>query len=417
MKRMNTARLRWPFVVGIYMTGLCYFLFQGGKTAVMLFVMLNALLCYWLLGRWSGIGRVTGQRGIVGSNLSIDEQMLAYGSRLTFQLDMKIPSIYPLPYIIVRDRLCRHDDQESSYEVAFVPNWRRSGSIVYETPPLQRGEYRFLPTECLSYDVFGLFEHKGKFQADAKFSVMPELISLKQWSGMQRGIKGLYAYATSARSNKESTQIHGVREYMHGDRLSRIHWNATAKSGQWKSKAFERESFPRTTIILDGNKDSYGDLSWGRFELAVSVAASLAEDTLHLDNDIGLLTLAEKPMMLQPQTGPEQRYLIMKHLSVIDANATGSMIKALQSMETMLDPGGFAIVVSAQTGTELVQIMEWLARRGLVPCLLHIGPKGQSASPNASDAWIAGIREKGWFCYEIRQLEELPALLEGGGSA
>src|SRR5690606_8163749 len=137
--------------------------------AFMLFIILNLLLIYLLLGRWSGINKVIGSRSFMSHGAASHEQSVTAGSKLDVSLAVKIPGIYPLPYVIVRDELHRHNGQKLHFETSFVPNWKRSGSVTYQTPPLPRGEYRFKHTECLSYDIFGLFEHSGRFSSEAVF--------------------------------------------------------------------------------------------------------------------------------------------------------------------------------------------------------------------------------------------------------
>jgi len=381
----------------------------------MLFVILNLLLLYLLLGRWSGISKVSGSRMIASHGGTASEQSLTAGSTLDVQLQVKIPGAYPLPYVIVRDELQRHNGQRMAFESSFVPNWKRGGTITYQTPPLMRGEYRFLYTNCLTYDVFGLFEHSGRFGSETVFSVLPQMVQLRQWNGVQRGIRGPFSHAIASRSAKETTQINGVREYLHGDRLSRVHWNATAKTGQWKSKEFERESLPRTLVIVDRFKESYGAEAAERFELAVSAAASLLDNGLRDDTAMGLLSIGEKVTMLQPKSGADHRNALLKHLTFVDADAKHTLYTALQSADALLEPGCFAIIISPETGTSIVNTMEWISRKGIVPCLLHIASPTDRISHNV--AWQQLLRTRGWPVFTIRQLQELPAVLEGGGVA
>ncbi|MGO4538448.1 DUF58 domain-containing protein [Paenibacillus sp. 2TAB19] len=399
----------------IYTVSLFYFLFQGGKTAFMLFVILNLLLLYLLLGKWSGINRVDGSRAYASQGTVAMDQSLAAGSSLEVSLNVKIPGIYPLPYVIVRDRLHRHNGQALSFETSFVPNWKRVGKVAYQTPPLQRGEYRFAGTECLTYDVFGLFEHAGRFGSETVFTVLPQTVQLRRWQGVQRGIRGPYSHAIASRSAKETTQINGVREYLYGDRLSRVHWNATAKTGQWKSKAFERESLPRTLVVLDRSPGAYGGELPDRFELAVSTAASLLENGLKEDTAMGLLSIGASITMVPPKSGMEQRNMLMRHLTFVDADATYSLYTSLMMADQAIEPGSFAVVITPDTGPDVVKSMEWLARKGVTPCLLHIASSVDLLSHNT--AWKRVMGEKGWQVYSIRQLQELPGVLEGGGIA
>lgn len=381
----------------------------------MLFMILNLLLVYLLLGKWSGINKVTGSRIYSMPGMMSHDHSLSAGSSLEVSLQVKVPGYYPLPYVIVRDQLQRHNGQRLAFETSFVPNWKRSGQVAYQTPPLQRGEYRFTNTQCLSYDVFGLFEHAGQFGAESVFSVLPQTVALRQWNGVQRGIRGPYSHAIASRSAKETTQINGVREYLYGDRLSRVHWNATAKTGEWKSKAFERESLPRTLVILDRNPSGYSGELATRFEIAVSAAASLLENGLKDDTAMGLLSIGEAMTMIGPRAGMDQRNLLLKHLTFVDADAPRPLYSSLKRADAMLEPGSFAVVVTPETGVEVIRSMEFLSRKGITPCLLHISSSVDALSHNTS--WKKVIRERGWPVFEIRQLQELPAALEGSGMA
>jgi len=415
MEAVKRKTFRWQLAAGVYAASLLYCLFQGGKTALMLFVILNLLLLYLLLGRWSGIARVSGSRSIASLAGTAHEQAMTAGSSLEVRLQIKVPGYYPLPYVIVRDTLQRHDGQQMLFESSFVPNWKRSGAIAYQTPPLRRGEYQFLYTECITYDVFGLFEHSGRFGGEAVFRVLPQMIALRQWHGMQRGIRGPFSHAIASRSAKETTQINGVREYLYGDRLSRVHWNATAKTGEWKSKAFERESLPRTLIILDRYKEGYGSESIERFELAVSAAASLLENGLKEDTAMGLVSIGEKSAMFPPRSGLEQRNAVLSHLTFVDADAKHTLYSSLQKTEASLEIGSFGIVISADKGSSIIQTMEWISRKGITPCLLHIASPSEKFSGDT--AWEQLLRARGWPVFSIRQLQELPKVLEGGGIA
>lgn len=415
MAAAKSTKLRWQHVAVIYLTSLFYFLFQGGKTAMMLFMILNLLLIYLVLGRWSGINKVTGSRSYSVPSMNALDQSLSAGSSLEVNLTMKIPGYYPLPYVIVRDQLQRHNGQRMAFETSFVPNWKRSGQVAYQTPPLLRGEYRFTHTQCLSYDVFGLFEHSGQFGTETVFNVLPQTVPLRQWNGIQRGIRGPYSHAVATRSAKETTQINGVREYLYGDRLSRVHWNATAKTGEWKSKAFERESLPRTVVILDRHAKGYSGELTTRFELAVSAAASLLENGLKDDTAMGLLSIGESLTMIPPKSGVDQRNAMMRHLTFVNADAVRPLYASLQQADTILEPGSFAVVITPETGADVIRSMEWLSRKGMTPCLLHISSVVDALSPNTS--WKHVMRERGWPVFEIRQLQELPAVLEGSGIA
>jgi uncharacterized protein (DUF58 family) len=412
MESAKATNLRWRLTALVYVSCALFLIFQGGKASFMLFCILNVLLIYLVLGKWSGISGVKGMRTTTQG--SGKENALTAGSRLEVQLHVKIPGVWPIPYVLVRERLLRQGKQSVPFEVSFVPDFKRSGSVFYSTPPLQRGYYRFEETECSTRDIFGLFEHTGRFDSPEPFYVLPQIVSIRHWNQLQRGMKGPFSHAASSRSAKETTQLNGVREYHYGDRLSRIHWNATAKTGEWKSKEFERESIPRTVVVLDRGSFTYAKPE--RFELAVSVAASLFDFGLRRESSMGLISAGARTEGYEPRPTAEQRKLVMNHLVGVEADGEAGIYRSLMQASSLLAPGSFVVLVTPQEGEEMVKTMQWLDRRGMIPCLIHVDQEGgKPLIPSGSKEWKKLIRAKGWPIYSVRNLQDLPAALEGGG--
>ncbi|MDG0812063.1 DUF58 domain-containing protein [Cohnella rhizosphaerae] len=61
--------------------------------------------------------------------------------------------------------------------------------------------------------------------------VLPRTVELQEWRHLRKARTGQIEQRASSLWARETTQIDGVREYIHGDRMSRIHWNATARTG------------------------------------------------------------------------------------------------------------------------------------------------------------------------------------------
>ncbi|PWV98423.1 uncharacterized protein (DUF58 family) [Paenibacillus cellulosilyticus] len=410
----SSNRWRWAFVAVIYVFNILYFMFQGGKTPMMLFVILNVLIIYLILGQWSGIRLVQGTRTVAQNSGS--DGMMHSGMSVDVSLHIRIPGFYPLPYVLVRDRLLRHDGQSVPFETSFVPNWKRSGEVRYTTPPLKRGVYQFASTQCLTRDVFGLFEHSGSFETVSTFSVMPQAVPLRDWYRFRRGLRGPHSHASAPRAAKETTQINGVREYLYGDKLSRVHWNATAKTGEWKSKAFERESLPRTIVILDRDTEAYGHFP-ERFEVAVSVATSIIDMGMKHETAMGLISPGERATVLPPRIGVEQRSRMMGHLTVVEPDATQPLFVAIQKLEPIWEPGTLIIIVSGAANEDMFRAMSWLSRKGVSLSYIGVDEPDARFGRLIKTTWLQSVRAKGWSAHSVRQLQELPTALEGGGAS
>lgn len=408
MSRLYLPRAWWLSAI-LYAVALCYLLFQGGKTSLMLFVILNALGAYLMLGRWSGIGGVQGMR--ITESGEGNSALLTAGMRLKVKLRMQIPGFWPLPYVIVREKLVRSTGGESQlYEMSFVPDYKRRGEVHFETAPLRRGRYQFHKTDCSTRDIFGLFEHKGSFAQPLHLQVLPRTIALKDWRLFRRSQRGVFQHTFTSLWARETTQIDGVREYIHGDRLSRIHWNATAKTGQWKSKEFEREALPRVVFVLDRNMSSYSVAD--HFELAVSVAASLLELTIAKGMPLGFVSSGETSYWYGEGRTPVSRDEVLQHLVDVEADGTKSLGDVLCQVAERYEPGIHIVIIGSSTDDQTVGAMSTLESRRMVPSVIHISDKHPSAEEAGKlRQWQTLCQSKQWEFCTVSQLEKLPLAL------
>lgn len=404
----------WWFSAILYVSTACYVLFQGGKTSLMLFAILNVLGVYLMLGRWSGIGGVQGERAIETHGGS--SAFLMAGMRIGVRLRLQIPGFWPLPYIIVREKLVRKTGGESqTYEMSFVPDYRRRGEVRFETAPLRRGQYVFESTDCSTRDLFGLFEHKGSFARPHELQVMPRTIELKDWRLFRRTQRGVFHQTYTSQWAKETTQIDGVREYIHGDRLSRIHWNATAKTGQWKSKEFEREALPRIVFLLDRNRDNYKTAE--QFELAVSVAASLVELTARKRMPLGFVSVGRFASWFGEGHTAVTREQLMQHLIEVEADGTTALGETLCRIAERYEPGVHIVMVTAAVQEDTVSAIAALESKRMLPSVIHIADKNPLPEESAKlRHWQWLCQSKQWEFCSVSYLEQLPQALGVGGA-
>ncbi|RUS48568.1 DUF58 domain-containing protein [Cohnella sp. AR92] len=413
MKKMSKARFG-GLAVALYAASLLFLLFQGGKTSLMLFVILNALGLYLLLGRWSGIGHVQGTRSLESAaDLSA---VIPAGSRLRLKLSVHVPGFWPLPYVIVRERLTRQSSQElQNYELSFVPDYKRRGALVYETAPLKRGRYHFHSTECSTRDIFGLFEHKGSFLEPQEIQVSPRIANIRDWRFVRIARTGTAEQRATSAWSRETTQIDGVREYIHGDRMSRIHWNATARTGEWKSKEYEREALPRLVVVLDRRAASYS--SNEQFELAVSVAASLLDFAFRKNMPVGLVSAGAERVYYGANHAVVTRMEVTNHLIDAEADGTERYDKAIYEASQRFELGACLVLISPETDDGSAKALTALAARRQAASHIRIAsapaPKG-SDEANRLHSWGRMFQSRGWSFSNVTNLEELQQALEVG---
>jgi uncharacterized protein (DUF58 family) len=414
--KLQNARFSQRVVYGVnikvwlvlccFFASLLFLLFQGGKLSFMVFIIVSVLCIYLGLGQWSGIRKSKGVRTFTETN---PNNILEAGVSLGIKIKLEIPGFWPVPYVLIKDHLKRHNGGDQIFEASIIPDWKRTGMIEYKTPPLRRGVYHFTKTDCSTEDIFGFFEHKASLNLDHSFSVLPQRAKISEWKKLQKMLKGMHHHSTSSRTVRETTQINGAREYNYGDRLSRIHWNATAKTGVIKSKEFERESLPKTILILDRAEKHYENKE--QFELAVSVAASLIEYGAKSDLAFGLLSTGAESTYFEPKYGHSQHNHMLNHLIITEADGKFSLDQILKERTRNLQPGTFVAVISPKTGEQMLAALGWINLRQMNPC--HLWVHGEMKAGRAE--WMKQLRMKGYLGYDIPSLQELSLVLGGRG--
>ncbi|MDT9719969.1 DUF58 domain-containing protein [Paenibacillus sp. ClWae2A] len=391
----------------VWMCCLAYVLFQGGKTSLMLLSMVTLLCVYLAIAGFSGVRRAQGVRKLFSG--PDHEELLHAGDQVQVQLSLTIPGFLPLPYVVVREMLHRHNGESWSFKESLIPNMRGNGELSFQTPPLERGKYVFSETECASEDIFGLIEHRGKFKAKGEFRVLPRTVFIPYWQLYDRKSRLSGPQTALTRSRRETTQINGVRDYVYGDRLSRIHWNATAKTGNWKSKEFEHESVPKTILVLDALASSYehGDA----FEIAVSTAASLLEYGVRERMGMGLLTLSDQTSFMAPSESLMERQKMMHHLVDIQYNGQDThLLPGVERIARQLPQGAYFVVISPQKDEKIMELLRWADTRGMTPCHILI----DTSESRRSAEWNAMLRGRGTRSFTVSHLQELPTVMGGG---
>jgi uncharacterized protein (DUF58 family) len=150
-----------------------------------------------------------------------------------------------------------------------------------------RGYYQIGPTILETGDLFGLHRRHRVVAEPVFVMVYPKMLPLPKYDfASQRPIGEVHL---AHRLFEDPTRNAGVRPYMIGDPLQRIHWRATARSGELQSRVFDPTSLAGASILVDFHKVGYHARGEPyRSELIATVAASLAYAVAVLNQQVGL---------------------------------------------------------------------------------------------------------------------------------
>ena len=152
-----------------------------------------------------------------------------------------------------------------------------------------RGYYPVGPTVLETGDVFGLHRRHRVIGAPVYVMVYPKILPLPQYDfASQRPIGEV---RLQNRLFEDPTRTAGVRPHMPGDPLSRVHWRATARTGQLHCRIFEPTTLAGATLLVDFHTAGYPKRSEPhRSDIVITTAASIGYAVSVLNQPVGLVS-------------------------------------------------------------------------------------------------------------------------------
>ncbi len=254
----------------------------------------------------------------------------------------------------------------------------------------RRGLYRLGPGVVATGDVFGLRRVRAADIPAAVTVVYPKIVAVGKMRLPASGPNAVLAVPMALVD--DPTRTVGVRDYVAGDPLRRVHWTASARMGRIQVKEFQ-PGIERTTVIcLDLSRGSFPMASRRTgSELAVTAAASLCFHVVTVERlPVGLRVTGWDPSVgadieqrIPARSDPAGLVPILESLARVrparEARLGG-----------LLDPSelGFGTTVVFITGTldeDRVVALARLRRSGARPSVLEIVP------PGGESRWSAAL--------------------------
>ncbi|MEL6307068.1 MAG: DUF58 domain-containing protein [Chloroflexota bacterium] len=342
-----------------------------------------SLLWSWLAVRGIRIGRRTrSRRSQVGR---------------TFSETFSVRNAFFLPklWLEVRD----HSDLPGHRASHVVPPLLPSKHYEWrvDTQCIARGEFELGPMTIISGDPFGLFMTPRKIDASERMIVYPRTVPITQFT-MPRGVMSggePQRYITQ----NITTNAAGVRDYVPGDSINRVHWKSTARRGALIVKEFEIDPLMDIWVLVDFSAESLvEDPSVQRFEntgpiiprgggippsteeYAVIVASSLTHYFIEKERSLGFVAYTPERHFYQPERGHRQHTQILEALATARNQSERSLRDMLTLEGSSLTRGATVIVITSTLDESWIAEVNVLARRGIRPMCVYVDPTTFGAS-------------------------------------
>lgn len=342
-----------------------YAMFQGGFVSWFLFFSFLLVFLYQLslliypISRW----KIT---------RTLSPQVVQAGSRIlvTIHVERSVP--YPLFYIVIEDLLPQTlyalDSRSEKFKYLnepdkvlitrqfkklISPQFRRKFSVSYELDFIPRGEHNLQSIRIKVGDLFGLIKKEHIFPVDMNLVAYPNERSL-----ILRDMK------SSSEQDTISTQmvnvgtssiLASVREYVPGDKLSRVDWKQTAKQNKIMTKEFEHEIGKHTLLVLD--RTTFEGINRLAFEGAIEVTLALIGVLEKQTEELEFLSIGEEIASFRLHE-PNSRNRIRRHLAKVQLEK-GELFTSLLDKEFKKRSNRFILVlITTQINELLFQVIK-----------------------------------------------------------
>ncbi len=276
--------MRWLIVLAV-LIGAAIAL-QAGLVAFAGYVLLGVyLLSRFLARRWVHN---------LGATRTCDSAPREVGETTEVTVTLTNTGSLPIAWVLVEDllpdfavkaRTPRLTVKGKRVHVATLRG-KQTKTIKYRVTFLMRGYYPLGPTLLETGDVFGLHRRHRVIGKPVYVMVYPKVVALPKYNFASE--RPIGEVRLQNRLFEDPTRTAGVRQYVMGDPLQRVHWKVTARTGQLHCRIYEPTTLAGATIVMDFHLDGYHKRGEPfRSELAVTAAVSLAYAISVLNVQIG----------------------------------------------------------------------------------------------------------------------------------
>lgn len=346
---------------------------------------------------------------------ALSEKRALFGEEVTLSFVVENAKPLPLPWLEIEDTVPRAlafqgrqlriqvSTNRAVLESLFSLRWYERITRRYTITCHARGVHTFGPISIRSGDLFGFIESNEVLEDRQYLIVYPLVVPLSSFRLPARHPFG--DRRAPRRLLEDPLRVAGVRDYIYGDDLRRVHWKASARAMELQSKVYDPTTtytlvtFLNTTMQMDIYYGIHPELQ----ELSICAAASISDWALNEGYAVGLYTnsmmflpelgmqevlgqqvpyqeresvadhLKRRRILIPPASNQEQRKRIMEALARIQGFFGSSIESLIQQEGSRLPAGATIVVITSVISDPLLDILSRLKQSGHAVTILMAG--------------------------------------------
>ena len=244
----------------------------------------------------------------------------------------------------------------------FSLRWFEKARRTYTLLLRKRGIFAIGPVRLDSGDLFGIFEKHQEVGRKEYLTVFPTILP---FANLEFPAEDPFGDRRSRRRIFEDpNRPMGVREYRPEDGFRRVHWPATARTGQLQVKVYQPTTGQVMMVCM--NVSTFARQWEGIYpellEYLIQVAATLINEGIREGYKVGLvangcLAHADQPFRIPPGRSPQQLTQLLQALAGVTSVVTGNFERFLLREIPRVQYGATLVILTAVTTPELASTL------------------------------------------------------------
>lgn len=303
------------------------------------------------------------------------------GEEVPVDLVIKNGSRLPVPWLEVSESIPLDLREGLFPEQVVALKGREERHFRYTLHGRRRGYYQLGPLRLQTGDLLGVDERYLNVPEPRRLIVYPRVVPLQRLGLPTRS--ALVTLPARTPLFEDTSRILGIRDYRPGDSPRRMHWPATARTGRLVVKQYQPAIARETLLCLDLDLAAYMRQRQEGSEMAVVVAASLANHMVVQEGlPVGLATEAIDPLVggerrrlvIPPHEGRAQLMAILEVLARVQLAPGHGFAQLLRQESFHLAWGATLVAITGSVDDELAATLLYLKRSGHAAAVILVQP-------------------------------------------
>jgi uncharacterized protein (DUF58 family) len=302
------------------------------------------------------------------------------GEKIMLEVEAENRKLLPISWLRIQDdwdRAVGPEDEEvlapsHLQDRGFLTNifslrWYEKARRSYTLLLRKRGIYSIGPVRLDTGDLFGIFEKTNEIAFKQYLTIFPDILPFNKLRfpaedpfGDHRSRRLLF---------EDPNRPMGVREYRPEDGFRKVHWPATARTGQLQVKVFQPTTGQVMMVCM--NVSTYTRHWEGIYpellEYLIQVAATIVDEGLRNGYKVGLvangcLAHADQPFRIPPGRSPQQLVVLLQALagvtSVVTANFDFFLLREIPRVQYGATLIILTAVITPELASTLIQLKQ-----------------------------------------------------------